>query len=74
LWALVADDSNRQGLAIDYPLLTMHGIVTHDPKYPEEHLVVIVQKSNDDDDDDSKYSYVSIIVDESFSMSSNDET
>lgn len=29
----------------------MHGIVTHDPKYPEEHLVVVVQKPKDDDDD-----------------------
>jgi hypothetical protein len=32
----------------------MHGIVTHDPKYPEEHLVVIVQKPKEDDDDESK--------------------
>jgi hypothetical protein len=30
----------------------MHGIVTHDPKYPEEHLVVVVQKPKDEEDDD----------------------
>ncbi len=34
----------------------MHGIVTHDPKYPEEHLVVIVQKPKEDDDDDESKS------------------
>ena len=51
VWTAASHDSERQGIAIDYPSLTMHGIVTHDPKYPEEHLVVVVQKSNDDDDD-----------------------
>lgn len=51
-WTLVSNESDRQGLAIDYPSLTMHGIVTHDPKYPEAHLVVIVQKSKDEDNDD----------------------
>ncbi|CAF0721126.1 unnamed protein product [Adineta steineri] len=52
VWALASNETQRQGIAIDYPSLTMHGIVTHDPKYPEEHLVVIVQKSKDDEDDD----------------------
>ncbi|UJR37990.1 hypothetical protein I4U23_030672 [Adineta vaga] len=52
VWALASDDTQRQGIAIDYPSLTMHGIVTHDPKYPEEHLVVIVQKSKDDEEDE----------------------
>ena len=52
LWGLDSGESERQGVAIDYPSLTMHGIVTHDPKYPEEHLVVIVQKKDDDDDED----------------------
>lgn len=28
----------------------MHGIVTHDPKYSEEHLVVIVQKAKEEED------------------------
>ena len=54
LWTLVSNDSNRQGVAIDYPSLSMHGIVTHDPKYPEAHLVVIVQKSKDDDEESSE--------------------
>ncbi|CAF1295847.1 unnamed protein product [Adineta ricciae] len=54
VWTAVSNDSQRQGIAIDYPSLTMHGIVTHDPKYPEEHLVVVVQKSNDDDDDETE--------------------
>jgi hypothetical protein len=37
----------------------MHGIVTHDPKYTEEHLVVIVQQPKEeeaDDDDDHNQS------------------
>ncbi len=55
VWALGSNETERQGIAIDYPLLTMHGIVTHDPKYPEEHLVVVVQKpKEEEDDDDSK--------------------
>ncbi len=32
----------------------MHGIVTHDPKYPEEHLVVIVQKPKEEEDDNDE--------------------
>jgi hypothetical protein len=52
VWALASNETERQGVAIDYPLLTMHGIVTHDPKYPEEHLVVVVQKPKDEEDDD----------------------
>ena len=52
LWTLVGQESGQQGVAIDYPSLTMHGIVTHDPKYPEEHLVVIVQQTKDSDDED----------------------
>ncbi len=58
VWALASNETERQGIAIDYPLLTMHGIVTHDPKYPEEHLVVVVQKpkeEEEDDNDDSKF-------------------
>ncbi len=51
VWAVEPGETERQGVAIDYPSLTMHGIVTHDPKYPEEHLVVIVQKSKEDDDE-----------------------
>jgi len=58
VWALGSTETERQGVAIDYPTLTMHGIVTHDPKYPEEHLVVVVQKpkEEEDDNDDSKFS------------------
>lgn len=52
VWGLESGENERQGVAIDYPSLTMHGIVTHDPKYPEEHLVVIVQKKDDDDEED----------------------
>ncbi len=51
VWAIEPGETERQGVAIDYPSLTMHGIVTHDPKYPEEHLVVIVQKSKEDEDE-----------------------
>ena len=56
VWGFSTDGNQIQGLAIDYPSLTMHGIVTHDPKYPEEHLVVVVQKSDDDEqsDDDER--------------------
>ena len=30
----------------------MHGIVTHDPKYTEEHLVLVVQKPKEEEEDD----------------------
>ncbi|CAF1054499.1 unnamed protein product [Rotaria sordida] len=52
VWAVASNETERQGIKIDYPSLAMHGIVTHDPKYPEEHLVVVVQKSKDDENDD----------------------
>jgi len=52
VWAIESNATERQGIAIDYPLLTMHGIVTHDPKYPEEHLVVVVQKPKEEEEDD----------------------
>ena len=78
LWADSSNDLNRQGVAIDYPKLTMHGIVTHDPKYSEEHLVVIVEKStNNDDDEDQSDSPVEDdaieTVNYRFVMSSNDD-
>ena len=67
-------------MAIDYPMLTMHGIVTHDPKYPEEHLVVIVQKAKNDEDDededrsDSPVEYDAIeTVNYRFVMASHDD-
>ncbi|CAF0798448.1 unnamed protein product [Didymodactylos carnosus] len=47
LWAKVSGD----GLTIDYPSLTMHGIVSHDPRHPEEHLVAIVEKPKEDDEE-----------------------
>lgn len=56
VWGVESGESDRQGVAIDYPSLTMHGIVTHDPKYPEEHLVVIVQKKDDDDQEEENES------------------
>jgi hypothetical protein len=52
VWAISSNETERKGIVIDYPSLSMHGIVTHDPKYPEEHLVVVVQKSKDEDEDD----------------------
>ncbi|CAF2054560.1 unnamed protein product [Rotaria magnacalcarata] len=52
VWAVTSNETERAGISIDYPSLTMHGIVTHDPKYPEEHLVVVVQKAKEDEEDD----------------------
>ena len=58
VWGLTINETEHQGIAIDYPLLTMHGIVTHDPKYPEEHLVIVVQKPKEDDDDDDNSIFI----------------
>ncbi|CAF1596320.1 unnamed protein product [Didymodactylos carnosus] len=45
VWAKPSGD----GFSIEYPSLTMHGIVSYDPKYPNEHLVVMVEKPKDDE-------------------------